>query len=406
MAPPSGTVRLGRLAGVEIRFHWSWIMLAGLLLVGFLGQLRSTHPELSDPASFGLALVGATIFVSSVVLHELAHAVMARRRGIEVKGITLYLFGGATEADASSRAPADELLIAIVGPLTSLGLAAILGLLAVGLGTGTAVPDLLGYLAIINVALAAFNLVPGLPLDGGRVVRAIAWGITGDFQRATRWATAAGVAVGYGLVGFGAVALVQGAIGGLWLIGIGWMIGRSATETGRTEQLRSTFATLTAADVMTTPVVAIPAGTSVASAVRDYFAHGGQTAYPIVESDRPIGLLTATDVRQVSPEMIERTSVDQLARPHLPALMAEPATSMLEVIDALAVAASQATKARVLVVDQGRLVGIISPADVIRRQVLDDLIGPSGDRESRGSGHPRNRGQRPRLPSEERHADR
>ncbi len=373
MAPPSSTVRLGRLAGVEIRFHWSWLILAGLLLVGFVGQLRINHPDLADPATFGLALLGTTIFVGSIILHELAHAVMARRRGIEVKDITLYLFGGATEADASSRSPRDELLIAIVGPLTSLALAALLGLIAVAIGTDAAVPDLLGYLAFINVILAAFNLVPGLPLDGGRVFRAIAWSLTGDFRRATRWATAAGVVVGYGLTGFGVVVLLQGALGGLWLIGIGWMIGRSATENENREQLRSTFETLTAADVMTTPVVAIQAGVSVESALRDHFAHGGQTAYPVVEADRPIGLLTAASVREIPTTELGGTSVEQLATRHQPALVADRSTPMLEVIDALA--AGQGAKARVLVVDRGSLVGIISPADIVRRQVLGDLLG-------------------------------
>lgn len=371
----SRSLRLVSLGGIDIYVHGSWIVIAGLILLGFWGQLQAEHPDLHGAATFGLALLGAVVFFGSVLVHELAHAVMARRRGIEVKGITLYLFGGATEADASSRTAGDEFVIAIVGPLTSLLIGAVLGAAAVLAGPGDApLPDLLGYLALINVVLAVFNMAPGLPLDGGRVFRSIAWAITDDFQKATRWATTAGVALGYVLIANGLLALWQGVVTGLWLVAIGWMIAQSARQNEYQERLRSTFSRLTAADVMTSPVVAIPARTPVADAVRDYFAHREQTVFPVVEGDRVVGLLTAAAVREVPASELWRTSAGHVALHHQPAMVADPSTPMMEVLEALATQTE--AKARVLVVDRGRLVGIISPADILRRHSLTDLLEP------------------------------
>ena len=359
---------------MPVRLHWSWPVVAGLILLAFWAQLRATDPDLSTGAVIGYATIGAAVFFGSVLVHELAHALMARRRGIEVRGITLYLFGGATEADASSRSPTDEFLIAIVGPATSMGVAVLLGVAGVALGPSDTTPGrLLAYLALLNLVLAGFNLVPGLPLDGGRVFRAVAWGATGDFERATRWATTAGVAVGYALIGLGLLSIWQGLIGGLWSIGIGWMISQSARENQRHEQLRTTFGGLTAGDVMSSPVSSIPARSSVAEAVRDHFAPRDLTVLPVVDAGgRPVGLLSAACIRKVPASEIWQTPVDRLALQNQPALMAGPSTPMLEVIDAMSSAAGP--KARVLVVDRGRLVGIISPADVVRRHALRDLI--------------------------------
>ncbi len=371
-------MRLGRIAGIEVSLHWSWAIIAVLVVLAFAGRLQAVHTDLDPAPTVGLAVGGTVIFFGSVLLHELAHALVARRRGITVAGITLYLFGGATEADASSRSPGDEFAVAIAGPATSLGIAGVLGLLSAVVGASDApLPDMLGYLAILNLVLAVFNMAPGLPLDGGRVVRSIAWAVTGDFERATRWATSAGIALGYLLIGFGLVTVWQGLIGGLWLIGIGWMIGQSARQNEQQERLRSTFGDLTAGDVMTSTVITIPTGTSVAEALRDYLAHCDQTVFPVVDQGRPIGLLTAASTRRVRPEDVWTTSVDQLALQHQPALVADPSTPMFEIIDALA--SRPEAKARVLVVDQGRLAGIISPADVLRRQALRDLLDQVAD---------------------------
>ncbi len=373
MEKRQGHVGLATIGGIRIYLHYSWLAIAGLILLGFWGQLSTVHPDLSPAATAGLALVGTVVFFGSVLVHELAHAVVARRRGIEVKGITLYLFGGATEADASSRSAGDEFVIAIVGPLTSLLIAAVLALAAVPFGSqDDPVPDLLLYLSAINVLLAVFNLAPGLPLDGGRVFRSITWAITGDFTKATRWATNAGVGVGYLLMATGLMAIWQGLIGGLWLVAIGWMIAQSARQNEYQERIRSTFGRLSARDVMSTPVITIPADTSISDAIRDHFARRDQTVYPVVDGDRILGVLSVAAVRSVPASEIQSSTAGQVALGQEPPPEVEPTTPMSEVIEILS--RNARAKARVLVVDDGRLVGIISPSDIFRRQALADLV--------------------------------
>ena len=372
MANRSKSLRLARVGGVDIFIHVSWLFIAGLVLLGFWGQIETDHPDFGGIQAFALALFGAIVFFGSVLIHEMAHAFMARRRGIDVKGITLYLFGGATEADASSRSPADEFVVAIVGPLTSFALAGLLAL--AGLGTGglaDPIPEMLNYLALLNVILGLFNLAPGLPLDGGRVFRSIAWAVTGDFARATRMATATGVAVGYLLMTVGFVMMWQGNFGGLWLVFIGWLITQSARQNELQESIRSMFTDLTAADVMSSPVITIPADTTVADAVRDYFVPHNLTTFPVVDDGEVLGLLTVPAVRAVPANEIWRVTAGQLARDHQPVLEAAPETPMVDVIEALA--SGNDAKTRVLTLDEGRLVGIISPSDVLRRRALADL---------------------------------
>lgn len=372
MANRSKSLRLARVGGVDIFIHVSWLFIAGLVLLGFWGRIATDHPDFGDAQAFALALAGAVVFFGSVLIHELAHAFMARRRGIDVKGITLYLFGGATEADASSRSPADEFVVAIVGPLTSFLLAGLLAL--AGLATASLVdpiPEMLNYLALINVILGLFNLAPGLPLDGGRVFRSIAWAVTGDFARATRAATATGVAVGYLLMTVGLVMVWQGNFGGLWMVFIGWLISQSARQNEMQESLRSMFTDLTAADVMTSPVITIPAETSVADAVGDYFVRHNLTTFPVVQDGEVLGLLTVPAVRAVPANDMWQATAGHLARRHQPVLQTDPEAPMVEIIEALAT--EKDAKARALVFDRGRLVGIISPSDVLRRQALADL---------------------------------
>lgn len=365
--------RIGRVSGVEILIHPSWLIIAGLVVLGFWGWLTETHPQLSDNAALFLSVVGTAVLFGSVLIHELSHAVVAKARGIEVKGITLYLFGGATEADASSKNAADEFMIAVVGPLTSLATAAVLAVVAITVGSpDDPVPDLAGYLAQMNVLLALFNLAPGLPLDGGRVFRSIVWAITGDFRRATRWAAGAGEVFGYLLISVGVVWLFQGALGGLWLAAIGWMISQSAHQSEQQDALREFFKDLAAEDVMTSPVLAIPSEMSATGAVRNYFAKEDRTTFPVLEGSNVVGMLSLTAVRRLSRAERDMTTAGQLAVGEDPAMVATPLTPMSEIAEALS---TGAPKARVLVMDDGVLVGIISPRDILRRSSLAPLLG-------------------------------
>src|SRR3712207_7467319 len=208
--------RAGRIAGIEVRIDSSWAVIALLITYSMYLRLSALYPELSGGGAVALAILSAVLFFGSILVHELAHALVAQARGIRVQDIALFLFGGATRAKVDSRGPGDEFLIAVVGPLTSGLLAALFGI-AAGLGRdvlSTPLAGTFGYLAWTNLLLAAFNLVPGFPLDGGRLLRSAIWKASGSLARATRVASVAGQAVGWLLVAGGVAWLLAGDLAG------------------------------------------------------------------------------------------------------------------------------------------------------------------------------------------------
>src|SRR6266511_1646564 len=219
--------RVGRIAGIEIRIDSSWAVIALLVTYSMYLRLSLVYPDTPTGEAVGVAVLGAVLFFGSVLVHELAHALVSQARGIRVQDITLFLFGGATRARVESRGPRDEFLIALVGPLTSGLLAGLFGIVA-GLGSDLLTRPLagtFGYLAWTNLLLAAFNLVPGFPLDGGRLLRSAIWKATGSFRRATRIASVAGQGVGWLLVSGGVAWLLAGDLaGGIWFAFIGWFL--------------------------------------------------------------------------------------------------------------------------------------------------------------------------------------
>jgi Zn-dependent protease len=233
--------RVGRVAGIEVRVDSSWVVIALLITYSMYLRLSVLYPELSGGGAVGLAILSAVLFFGSVLVHELAHALVAQARGIRVQDITLFLFGGATQAKVDSRGPGDEFLIAVVGPLTSGLLAALFGIIA-GLGRdvlSTPLAGTLGYLAWTNLLLAAFNLVPGFPLDGGRLLRSAIWKATGSLGRATRIASVSGQAVGWLLVAGGVAWLLAGDLaGGIWFAFIGWFLVQAARSSSQDLQLQ------------------------------------------------------------------------------------------------------------------------------------------------------------------------
>ena len=194
--------RVGRIVGIEIRVDSSWVVIALLITYSMYLRFSFLYKDLSTGAAVGIAILAAVLFFGSVLVHELAHALVSRARGIRVQDITLFLFGGATRARVESRGPRDEFLIAAVGPLTSglvAGLFWIVDVFARGALPGSLI-GMFGYLAWVNLLLAGFNLIPGFPLDGGRLLRSLVWRATGSFRQATRIASLAGQAVGWLLV--------------------------------------------------------------------------------------------------------------------------------------------------------------------------------------------------------------
>lgn len=357
--------RVGRVFGVELRIDISWAVIALLVTYSLYVRFRFVYEGIETGVAVVLAVVSAILFFGSVLVHEFAHALMAKRRGIPVRSITLFLFGGATHAKVEAKGPGAEFVIALVGPLTSLALA---GIFAVGgiWGEGILGEELagaIGYLGWVNLALALFNLVPGFPLDGGRVLRAIIWGATGSLARATRWASIAGQAFGYLLVAGGLFFVFNGVLGtGIWFAAIGWFLAQAARMGYEQMQVRRMLEDVDAEDVMAADLLSIPRDVTLREAVDDYFMRHDHGAFPVREDDgRTVGLLTLRRVKQVPREEWERTTVGEAMGPLDEQMIVAPDTSMADVTARL-----EADSHRVLVLEDGEIRGIITPSDVAR----------------------------------------
>jgi Zn-dependent protease/CBS domain-containing protein len=357
--------RVARIAGIEVRVDSSWAVIALLITYSMYLRLSVLYPELSGGGAVGLAIVSAVLFFGSVLVHELAHALVSQARGIRVQDITLFLFGGATRARVESRGPGDEFLIALVGPLTSGLLAGLFGIVA-GLGRDVLSRPLdgtFGYLAWTNLLLAAFNLVPGFPLDGGRLLRSAIWKATGSLPRATRIASLSGQAVGWLLVAAGVAWLLAGDLaGGIWFAFIGWFLVQAARSSYQELQLRDLLRGVEAEDVMAGNLLRIPPDLTLQRAVDDYFMRYDHSAFPVDEQGRTIGLLTLRGVRRVPSQQWP----SRLVRDHMVPLGDQVVVAPHARMDSVLGKLEDGEAGRVLVVQDGEVVGIITPTDLTR----------------------------------------
>jgi Zn-dependent protease/CBS domain-containing protein len=357
--------RVGRIAGIEVRVDSSWVVVALLITYSMYLRASTLYPELSGGGAVVLGIGATVLFFGSVLVHELAHALVAQARGIRVQDITLFLFGGATRAKVDSRGPGDEFLIALVGPLTSGLLAALFGIVA-GFGGDVLSRPLagtFGYLAWTNLLLAAFNLVPGFPLDGGRLLRSAIWKATGSLARATRVASVAGQGVGWLLVAAGVAWLLAGDLaGGIWFAFIGWFLVQAARSSYQDLQLQQLLRGVEAEDVMAADLLRIPPELSLQAAVDEYFMRYDHGAFPVEEQGRTIGLLTLRGVRRVPREQWPTRRVRDHMVPLSDQVVVAPEARMDGVLGKL----QDGETGRVLVVQDGEVVGIITPSDLTR----------------------------------------
>lgn len=361
-----GRLSLGRWLGIEVTIDTSWLVIAFLIGWSFYLLYLQQFPDLSGSVAIVLGIGTAVLFFASVLLHELSHSVMARRLGMPVEGITLFIFGGVTRTGEEADSASEEFAVAVVGPLSSFALAAVFwGLVNF---TGDLFPAEvqfgLGYLGWLNVALGAFNLLPGFPLDGGRVLRAAVWQATGSMERATRIATSGGRVVGSGLIAVGLVlVLFTGDLGGLWYAAIGWFLSQAAAAHGQQAVVRKLFEGMTARDVMSPRLVTIAENTTLQEAVDDYFLRYDHAAFPVNDDDGETqGILTLRSVRQVPRDEWPVRQAWAVMTRLGDACAVDADTPMDEALKLLTESEDQ----RVLVTEGGRVVGIITPRDVAR----------------------------------------
>lgn len=357
------SLRVGRFFGIEVRIDASWLVIALLFGWVFYAQYVVEFPDLDQVATILLATASVIVFFASVVLHELSHSVVARRLGIPVEGITLFLFGGVTTTRMDARQPRDEFLVAVVGPVTSLALAGAAWLVVRTLGGLLPAPILfgVGYLGWLNLLLGVFNLLPGFPLDGGRVLRSILWRATGSLARATRRAAAAGRAIAAVLIAFGIFVFLGGNFGGLWMAAIGWFLFQAASAADQDMVMRVLLKDVRAADLMSPDLVTIPAAITIQEAIDDYFLRYDHSAFPVADLDQP-GMITLRSVREVPPDQRGRRQVWTVMTRLDDVCTVTVDATMDEVMELL----REHKQDRVLVVDDDHIRGIITPRDVLR----------------------------------------
>jgi Zn-dependent protease/CBS domain-containing protein len=357
--------RLGRIAGIEVRIDSSWTVIALLITYSLYLRFSFLYPTLSTAGAAGLGILAAVLFFACVLGHEMAHALVSQARGIRVQDITLFLFGGATRARVESRGPGDEFVIALVGPLTSALLAGLFwGVEILARDTlSRPLAGAFGYLAWVNLLLAGFNLVPGFPLDGGRLLRSAIWKSTGSIERATRVASLAGQGVGWLLVIGGVAFLLTGNLaGGIWFAFIGWFLVQGARASYQELQLRHLLRGVEAHDVMARDLLRIPPDLSLQDAVDRYFMRYDHGAFPVEEQGRTVGLLTLRGVRRVPREQWPARRVRDAMVSLGDQLTVPPDARMDQVMGKL----EDGDANRVLVVEDGEVVGIITSSDLTR----------------------------------------
>jgi Zn-dependent protease/predicted transcriptional regulator len=359
----NGNLTIGRFGGVELRLNWSLLAVVALIVWSLTdGVFPSQNPGLSHNTYLGMAVVASLLFLASIALHELGHSWVARREGIEVDSITLWLFGGVSQLNGRFKSPGEEFRVAVSGPLVSIGLGVLFVLIALA-GAPSEVDGVAAWLGYINLLLAAFNLLPASPLDGGRVLHSILWRAKGDFAWATRVASEVGQGFGYLFIALGlAMFVFEGSFSGAWLAFIGWFLLQGARAEARYVATEQALDGLRVRDLMVRDPVIVDADSTIGRLMDDVAGSHRFTTYPVLEGDRPVGLLAFASVAAVPRSDWDSRGVRETMFPldDVPLLTEDEMA-----VDALQ-ELSAPTGNRGLVVDDGHLAGLLSITDIAR----------------------------------------
>lgn len=306
----SGLFKIATIGGIDIKVHWSWVFV--LLVVTFdvaVGWYPQQLPQESTATYWLLGLVASILLFASVLLHELSHSFVALARHIKVRDITLYIFGGASNIEEEPKTAGDEFLIAVVGPLTSLALALIFFILASIISpparrVGAWAASTFEYMALINFVLALFNLIPGFPLDGGRVLRSIIWAINRNYDAATRISGLVGQVIAYGFIFLGLYYTLSSSdwTSGLWLAFIGWFLLNAAQQSTAGARARGAVRNITVAEVMEASPPTVAPTYTIAHLLSQYFLPSNAHALPVVQDGQLLGVVSLADIKDIPQE--------------------------------------------------------------------------------------------------------
>src|ERR1700716_2049148 len=332
---------LGRIAGIHVGLNWSLLVIGALIAWSLAtGILPSTVPGQTSGAYWTAGVVSAFVYLASLLAHELAHSVVAMRRGVRLEGITLWLFGGVSRFSSESSSPGAQALITFVGPLTSLLLGAVFFLASIAIGGGNGfLPVTLAWLGYINILLGVFNLLPAFPLDGGRILQSLIWLRTGDRLRATTIAARIGMAFAFLLIAYGLVTFFAagGLFGGIWSVFLGWFLLSAARAEQTGALIRQALSGIRVAEVMTPNPIQAPDDISVEEALHGYVLTSRHSTFPTHDaSGRLSGLLTLAALKNVAPNARTTTLIREIACPldSVPRVgPSDPAADVLNVAD-------------------------------------------------------------------------
>jgi Zn-dependent protease/predicted transcriptional regulator len=362
-------VKVGRIAGISIGLHYSWFIIAVLITLSLGGHFHAVNPNWSDAVSWSAAIGTGILFFVTLLLHELAHSILAKNRGLRVQAITLFALGGVSQIESEAPDAKSEFWIAIAGPVTSI----VLGFCVLGVAwlagwrppaePATPVVAVLLWLGYINVVLAVFNMIPGYPLDGGRVLRALIWWITRNADRSTRLAARLGQAVAFVFILLGLFRFFVGEnFGGLWLAFIGWFLLDASRASYVQVELMAGLRGRRVADLMDRDCPTVEGHVSLQDFVDEYLLRSGRRSYVVVRDDQITGLITPHELTGIDRERWSQTSVQSVMRPLGQLHTVEPETPALEALAMM----SREDINQLPIVSNGRLEGVFSRGHVLR----------------------------------------
>ncbi|MCW5969170.1 MAG: site-2 protease family protein [Blastocatellales bacterium] len=365
-------IRLGSIFGVRIGLHFSWAIIALLIAFSLASRFQQMHPDWGAGVAWATAIVTSALFFASIVVHELSHAMVAKMRNLPVHSITLFALGGVAKIEKEAADASTEFWMGIIGPITS----AVIGLLFLGAALllgwtawsepGTPLMSMTVWLGYINLLLAAFNMLPGFPMDGGRVLRAAIWWKTGNMARATRVAALTGQALAFGFIILGIVGFFQGAgFGGLWIAFIGWFLLNAARATYAHNEVNARLRGVRVADVMSRDCPLVDGHTNLQTLVDEHLLRTGRRCYLITENGSPAGLITSHEVKSVERARWPFTTVYDVMVPIDRLRTVSPDMPVAEALEML----GRANVNQLPVVSNGRFEGMLS-----RDRVLQFLV--------------------------------
>jgi Zn-dependent protease/CBS domain-containing protein len=377
-------IRIAKLFGIKIRIDWSWLLILLLVVWNLAAAFSQMHPDWRLPFTILIAVSAALLFFLSVLLHELAHSLVAKAQGIPVDSITLFLFGGVANIREEPKSPGNEFLMAILGPVTSLVIGFILLLIAsIGLPMQqlqtqpmeilqqfTPLRTIAFWLGSINVVLGLFNLIPGFPLDGGRVLRSIIWALTQNLRKATRWAAYVGQVIAWSMIISG-IAMIfgmqlpflgEGLVSGVWLIFIGWFLNNAASRSYQQLMIRNILIDVPVKRMTKRNPPTVPADVTVDQLIEDYIMQTDEHAFPVLNGDNLVGIVCLEDVRRLPGELRPEKLVSEIMTPRSEIRSIHPDGDAFEAM----ITISRNSVRQLVVMDGDEMFGLVRRRDIIR----------------------------------------